>query len=315
MRIEDIEKVFDKLTWKCLTKARIHEKLSEMSQLDKSVALYGKLNQGEEEEYNRYIKMADDFRNQISLFTKLYGEEYTKGKRIIHQRKLDKVNDRLFMYERRIFENYTPPVREVPTVDISRFKADSQGDSRDYTGEMEKAQVEAQSKTTYTESEVNGLTEWWGASHWEINSSIYNGEHWNSMSEGERKIKKSILSKTKQNITSAINRSEGLLEDMVLFRGENHFDVTQVPGDRIRLKGYTSMSFSKKVAEGFKGDDGYLVNYLMYKGTKGVCGNAEGVGNHHQDEHEYLKGRDLQGTIIDIDYDNHEVTVLVDKDG
>lgn len=298
---------------KCRTLESIRKTLNTMSQSDKEYELYDKLNQGEREQYFKYVKSVESFKKQIESFAETYGNDYLKSKRYDeHKRILQKYEDTIFRYERRIIEGYVPHNNPIPDVDRDKFKPDEQYSIEDVTGSLEQSMINKQNNIDFKDNELAGLMEWWGSGHWLINSSIYNGNMWNNLSDAEKKVKGSELNKYKQGITSAINKSEGLPRDTMLFRGDKHFDISLVPGDHINFKGYTSMSFSKVSAKRFMGDDGYMINFLAPKNTKGVCGNSDKVKGSNKFEHEFLTGRGTEGTIIDIDYDNHEVYVLVD---
>ena len=124
-----------------------------------------------------------------------------------------------------------------------------------------------------------------------------------------------------RNISNAIARSDGLLQDTVLFHG-GKFDLSKMVGDEITLKGYTSCSFQENVAKhSIKQQDGVFKEELMYtyrilapKGTKGICANddSQGTLSRFTFENEYLLDKGFTGKVVDIDYDKQVVTIMAE---
>ena len=61
----------------------------------------------------------------------------------------------------------------------------------------------------------------------------------------------------------------------------------------------------------------YTYKILLPKGHKGICANGQGgkfTMASVKNEQELLLNHGTEGTIVNIDYKNHEVTILADED-
>lgn len=93
-----------------------------------------------------------------------------------------------------------------------------------------------------------------------------------------------------------------------------------IAGDKIKFKGYTSTSFQENVAKEFHNYSSvsselyYTYRILAPKGTKGICANDESHGamGSHPREQEYLLDKGSEATILDVDVENHIVTIVLD---
>ena len=109
-----------------------------------------------------------------------------------------------------------------------------------------------------------------------------------------------------------------MLQDTTVYHG-GKFDVSKIVGDKVKFKGFTSASFQMNVAEDSPSrmftDRGkfYVYKILLPKGSKGLCANDKSHGGSLTmvtGEQELLLDKGFEGSVVDIDYKNHIVTVL-----
>lgn len=95
-------------------------------------------------------------------------------------------------------------------------------------------------------------------------------------------------------------------------------DIHSRVGDTVRLSSYISTSFDKNVGQGYGEVTGgvkhLFVRFLSPTGTRGIGANDNNVKlTNWKGEHEYLLDRGQSGKIVDIDYTEGMVTVLLDE--
>ena len=317
------EEYIDYIIVKCLTNARIREKLSVMGQDEKEDALDGLMNPFEEQEYQKALKEKGLLEHIIENKPILMYDGIEKD--------IEKYESEIFDYEKRIFNNYSPRVNDdVPVYDVNDFHEDDiendiYWDDDVELGEIEELQIDSQKDVSWTRNELNSLLMWHGDGYEVINGSIYQTSKWTDDLESIRRDSPEMVDRVisdmvnvKKNLTGAINKTDGLVYPTVLYCGSGYFDVSKVVGDKISFDGYTSTSFSKHTGEHYKdiyGEEGFLYKFLAPKGTKGISFNSMPYDNLniYSWEHEYLLGRGTGGTIVGVDYGAREITVLLDE--
>ena len=304
---------------KCLSLSRIHEKLSLLSDDEKLDLLKDKTNPFELEDYQNNIK-------------KLNNLKYIKDKKqVLIYDSIDddikKYEDEIFQYERRIYDGYEPRVNEdVPSYNLKDFHKDAiRIDIGIYgtvdLGEIEEIQINNQQDITWSKKEMTSLSMWHGDEYEFINGSIYGTNRWNDflkeVNDDDPSMYDTVIqdmNNTKRHITNSINKTNGLLQPTVLYYGASHFDIHKIVGDKISFDGYISSTFSEHTGKHYQDNylgEGFLYKFLAPTGTKGICMNSKDLYMFGW-EHEYLLGRNTSGTIVDIDYNNREITVLLD---
>ena len=115
-----------------------------------------------------------------------------------------------------------------------------------------------------------------------------------------------------KTIDSLMNKSPGLLEDTILYRG-GHFDIHLKPGDSFSFKGYISTTFQQSTSEIYKSEE-FDMTYVIHapKGTKGICGGDSNFYNNNW-EHEYVLPRNTKMTVLSIDYDTMTCEVVIEE--
>ncbi len=326
VRYNYILKVIEDYVVKCPTILEIREKLAQLTFSEKEALLLekGLLNEGESAEYH-YLKgsleitpqIIEEQERNLELHKNPQIKEYIREGLEYTKSVFEKEKEKLFQYEKRLLNGYEPRQPQVIEYDESKYVVDDE--ELHYSsdkGIVEKRQIESQEKITFSDSEIEGLQSYYG-NECVVNSKLWDGEEWNGLSDEERVALKPKISKTSRNISKAINKTEGLLQDTTVWHS-GKFDVTKIVGDKVHFKGFTSCSFREEVAEGFnKGGevtDSLIYNYkiLLPKGTKGICANDTHQGeltNYHQ-EHEYLLDKGFKGDIVDIDYEKQVVTIM-----
>ena len=310
---------------KCLSKQRIQEKLALIDDADKPDLLKPLMNPGEAEEYE-VLK----FQHKLTL-TRLsnyredgYLPEDLKEEIINEElQKLEKQEKRIYMYEKRLFDSKFKMKEPKPVdYDLSKFKEDKQyGGRKDLydpstIGGLEQNIIDKQEQINFTDNEIANIHSYFGIGSRNLNSKLYNGEKWNKMPEEAREAQRETLDKRSRGLTQAINRTDGISENVVVYHG-GPFDVTKVVGDRVVFKGFTSCSFQEVKSLEF-GDGEWHYKICLPKGSKGLCGNAKIITEDgyektlslHTDEHELLLNKNMSADIADIDYDKHLVTIV-----
>ena len=312
---------------KCLSKKRILEKLSEIDDVDKHLMLKPLTNPGELEEYDklkfthaltlsRLDSLKDDLKNGY-LPENIANEAISEMKR-----KSENEEKRIYYYEKRIYDTKFK-LREPKKIDydLTNFKEDPQITDNDELfedtsiGPVERGIIEQQENIVFTDKQLSSIHSYYGSGSRILNSKLYDGESWNRLSENDKERMGPSIDKRSRNLTLAINSTEGIKDNIIVYHG-GPFDPTKIPGDHIKLKGFTSCSFQKKQGESFGGIWCYKI--CLPTGSKGLCGNAVATDSKgktislssHTDEHELLLNKDFGCNILDVDYENHIVTVI-----
>ena len=310
---------------KC-SNSEIKNKLSVMSDEEKYIGLKDKLNSAEIDHYNTVTSRLEMLKETIreyeeevkkdpNSFFKNFLSDFKK-----QQKELEKI---LFDYDKRIFNGYRLREEKQVTVDESRFEIDDDFVDEDVDnfslGRIEEKNVDNQN-FEFKNGELSSINSYFHSAYELLNSKLNNGKRWNNLSKSERDSRASQLNTMDKHLSNVINSSKGLVEDTVLYRN-GRFDVSLIVGDRIKFKGYTSTSFQKHVAEDWDdtmeidenlGSINYVYKILAPKGTKGICANDKKYElTTYPEEHEYLLGKDLEATIVDVDSENHIVTIAL----
>lgn len=298
----NIKKILE-YTVKCYTRSTVEEKLSELSSNEKYAVLSGLLNKGQLNEYKDMVKRLDEAMTTI----KQLQDKGVSEDNILYQISKDRIpylTEKIYDYEKKIVLGYEPVLHDVPSVNMSKYTIDTNGD-------IEEEQIKKQQKTLKVNiKDTMSFCQWSGGLHEQINNSIYNNNKWNDLDHQTQDNYNKRINPIKKSLTRMINRGEPLDRDMTFYHG-GRFNINLNPGDHMKWKGYLSMSYDKQQAERFKGQD-YLYICLTPKGSKGLCANDPRLMAIHQNEREYLRGRNTGGTIISVDYDKKEVIMLMD---
>ncbi len=296
VKYSTIIKVIESEVWKCYpTVSEMRSILSKMGSDEKYEQLkeQGLLNRLEVDDYEEAVDVLE------------FGED------VWNDATLEEATEKVFFYERRLIEGLKR--REPPTVDIDDFNRDNQfiddSDLESKMGEFEKRQIDDQERRvngdTVTDMEWYAINGYIANSNW-INDSITHTKYLYKL-DGETK-------KTVQEMDSTINKSNGLLDSTVLYRGGKLPNIHLKIGDHSKFKRYTSTSFQERV--GSKWNDSYddfLFTIYAPKGTKGLSLNAPYFENAYVDEHEWLLPRNTGFTVLDIDYEDRTISVVLDE--
>lgn len=285
------------------------------------------LNSAELDHYNNLLLQQTEWERLIHEHENLDKDKFPKGMvdSLIKEfrKNLEDNKEGRFQYERRIIQgNKKKDLNEPPQVDISKYATEKDNPNEDTNnvkyGKIEQGMIDKQSQITFTNDNIDCLTSYFSDGFALVNSRLNNGKQWSSLSKEEQEHKSKNLNYLEKNLSDAISKTSGLSNPTRLYHfGE--FDVSLVGGDRVKFKGYTSTSFQKSVATDW-GDTyhshgvEYTYELLCDTGTKGVCANDNHQRNltHHKEEHEYLLDKGVEGTILNVDVENHIVTVLVE---
>lgn len=312
-----VKQIIEDILVKC-TNNEIREKLSQLSVDERKELLRDKLNPFEKEDYDTLL----DRKEMHEAFDDWENPSFVK--------EYDDIMDNLFNYDKRIYRGYdlNAKVKDLPVFNINDYKLEDPYDDNDESiHEFEQAQIKNQQETSnYTQDNISSLIAYFGTEYAHINGEIskdyrknimVDGKtYWESLSEEDRKTYHKNNLKLIPSLDEAINSSDGLIQPMRLFHGTEDTNIVNIHnriGDKIKIKGYTSTSFNKKVADSYN-SLGLTVQFLAPSHTKGVCANdtSHGKLTQYSSEHEYLLGRGEEGTIVDIDYDNRLVTILLE---
>ena len=299
VRYSTIVDIIEKHITKC-SNDEVKAKLEMLTQEEIREKLEKHMNPAEMEAYERIIEMK-------KLYTRLL-EAHIKaktGEEGYYQNQIDEYTEKGFRYEKRIFQGHKPHIPKPVDYDLN-----------DYNGEEEK-QINAQKEVEFTEQEQESLQSYFGSGYKELNEKLYKGEKL-SDEENPKGVLfgggSQSLAEKSRNLSNAIRRTS-LEENTIVYHGGGHFNPSSVVGDTINFKGFTSCSYERIVAKVFNPNSGYIYKIALPSGTHGFCANApvgddELILTNHYSEHELLLDKGFKGRIADIDYENHEVTII-----
>ena len=304
----------------------IRTRMETMSTEEKKAELKGKLNPFEEKEYN---SLCDDLE-----FWKLI-EEDEKSENVDNpntKKELERLTEEIFKYEKRIvrgydLDKYKDNVPKYNEKDFKEEKPRKDGDDNIY--ELEQSQLDYQEEHMYIDgehilgqSEVNGLTSYFGKKSTQINSELsskYKDGLWENLPPTTQKEFHEENKKLIPSIDSAMDKSPGLKYNTVLYHGvkDSHIvNINSRVGEKVKLTSFISCSYDKNVGESYgeiTNSGNLYVKFLVPEKTKGMCANDKHVSlTNYPSEHEYLLDRNQNGTIVDIDYTTGEVTILLE---
>ncbi len=304
VKYNNIIKAIDNYLQKCLSIAEIREKLLQMD-IDginkfEELKSQGLLNPLEERDYEMaslvlYNNEDIDY-DDIETFG-LKGNDY--------QETYNNCRERCFFYERRLIEGLKRS--EPPVVDRSIYD-----ETFESNRDLEKRQVTEQDKVINKGTvDYNTLSSFHQYFSGDLGNIIEDSEinHSNYLNKATAEGRKRIA-----NMDNAIEKSTGLLENTTIYRGGELEDIHLNVGDHRKFKKYISTSFQRPIAEGFQNmrENRFLYVIRCPKGTKGICGKSDVFENKWDSEHEYLLPRNIGYTVLDIDYDNRVIEILLD---
>ena len=333
VNIEDIIKVFnysiDNYDVKCSNR-EIKSKLSNMSDEEKMDALEGKLTLAEKDYYTHLVEERKNIMGYIRDHKKRreeyekqgYKEEVEFCDSLINEweSEVKDFEDAIFNYEKRIVRGHEIKEGAKKEYDLNKYTEDNQfydddTDAEPRYGKLETKLINKQKNIGLDNNQVECLSDYFYSSR-DLNSMLWGGDSWNNLSKDEKESKMERLNQLDKGLSEAINSCPPTTEPMIVYHSGN-FDVSKLVGDHLKFKGYTSASFQKSGATDmnttFNGIDvNYTYRILLPTGSKGVCANDS---NHRMTnywtEHEYLLDKGLEGDIVDIDVENHMVTIQV----
>ena len=327
--LKSINIVLEGIIGKC-SNSEVREKLSNLSVDEKKEKLKGKLNPFEEHDYDNVLR-------DYTFWSEIRdGELKDNVDNPYSLKELNKLEDELFNYEKRIFRGYDLDKNrdKVPSYNIDDFheeRSRGENDDGEEIYELEQSQLDYQEEHMFIDdehllddNEANALRAYFGNESAYINSELsskYKGGLWNNLPDDVRKEQSASNRKRIPFIDSAMSKAPGLKENTVLYHGvqDSHLvDIHSRVGDTVRLSSYISASFDKTVGQGYGATIGnskpLFVRFLSPTGTRGIGANDNNVKlTNWKKEHEYLLDRGQSGKIVDIDYTEGMVTVLLDE--
>ena len=326
----------DVIDGKCMSIASMKEKLASFSREEKIGMLNGRLSTLEWDDYNHIL---NEEKESIDFFLKRIDEGRIDKDKIplllehIEDLKTE-TDEELFKYNRRILENYTIPNNPVPSIDEGSFKQDKDDYDRERMfdddstiGGLEANQIRHQqeSNVDWTKLEKDRVNDYFFSSYSYLNTRLHNGREFTEYNMSERGYDEYELAEWNKDypnvlrsLDNAIGKSTGLVDNSVLYRA-GAVDIGLDVGMHGVFKGYVSTSFQKETARMLAKEnrDGYdwVIKIYSPKGTKGIAGNdhANFSNNGYTFEHEYLLGRNTGYTVINIDKEKKEYTILLDS--
>lgn len=322
-----IDNTLSNIEIKC-SNNEIRSKLKKMSDGEKQYRLQGKLTPAEKDHYLNLFKKKKEIAIAILEHEKEREEYESLGDEdmvkmvdtFIKPSKniLKEFEDAIFNYEKRIFNNYKSKENKNVNYNINDYREDNQfeDDSNEnpHFGRLENSMISQQANVDFTSDHTDSLTDYFGSEFQILNSMLWGSTSWERLPPTVRKHKIERLNKLSDNLSSAIESTQGTDEPIMVYHG-GEFDVSKVVGDKLTFKGFTSASFqisaANDFAETFEGTKvNYIYRILLPKGSKGVCANDRNTKlTHYWYEHELLLDKGLSGDIVDIDVENHIVTL------
>lgn len=328
----DIEYIKE-MVFKCYSIKEIQSRLSIYSRDERTSLLQGRLTEGEWIEYNQIInEITNDIKDYEDFIDKIDKEKLPMLLEHIQELK-DRINEKLFQYDRRIIENYTIPLTfELPSdFDIKKFQSDPDDydrnrmfDDDSTIGDVERAQIEYQQEdSNFTKLEKSRMNEYYFNSYGYVNTRLWEGHkameeiYYDRFDDDEMFYYEDMFPKIVRSLDNCINKTKGLKNNTRLYRA-GAVDIHLAPGMHGTLKGYSSTSFQKETAKRLANEnaEGYdwTIEILAPKGTKGVCANdhTNFNNNSYTFEHEYTLGRNTGYTVLSMDYKNKRQVILLD---
>lgn len=301
-----------------------------MTQDEKYEKLKEVLNGGQYDYYKRLINHLEWAREESDRIFDKGLEEMFEGRLLELDLFIDECEKEAFKWERRIFEGGFKE-KEPVSVDESTFREDEQFKyslPSDGIGGLENELIEKQKSTLrdLDEDDIDSANYWFNNGG-KINHEIYKSHDWNKIvwedEEYDTDLSKVISNnntKAKVKLDKLFDGLEPLGVDVVCYRGGS-FDLTKMVGNKVKFKGYTSVSFQEGSAKTYmntknqSSGEFHIWNMWEYKflirgENKGLIGNDDRFVNGI-DEHEMVLPRNTEADILDIDYDKRVVTVLV----
>lgn len=117
----------------------------------------------------------------------------------------------------------------------------------------------------------------------------------------------------KKKLSKLIDSSEGLEDDVILYRGETNVDLSRFEiGKLNEFKGFISTSFSKKVGLKFsnfsENDYDYIIKIKAKRKTKGITINGKEIGSYDY-QSEWLLNNNTKYITKKIDIDNKMIYI------
>lgn len=201
----------------------------------------------------------------------------------------------------------------IASVNLDNFREDEQYDTfNEEMGKLERKQNDYQQKNIkLTGNEVEELIDYSQINYEFINDKLYNDPKFRKMIDNGI-ITEDDLATSIRILTRAINKSDGLLNSTILHRyGE--WDEELHEGDVGVWEGFTSLTYQKKEATQFSGEDRRAIKIYAPKHTKGLVINEEnGLSSHT--EHEYLIGRKTRFYVLSTNKQEIEILLLPSND-
>lgn len=333
---EQINKILTKITdyWtvKCPTISEMHGILDGMS-LDEQynqLTEQGLLNPLEIDDFSHKETLVNQLNQSLSELKSQYDETDEeddfgmKAQIMLTEERLEKIEDELFQYGRRLIEG-AKPLNSIPDIDKGKFKEDTQwggenGGAYEWEmkqGELESQQIRLQKDSVkvdtsitedgrYVDKRLLAMNNYFDGDTQNINYTISHNGYVKALDKEQRKQMKSI--------DSLMKDSGGLAQDTILYRG-GYFDIHLRPGDHSSFKGYQSTSFQRFTSTVYLDEAmDTTMTYVIHapKGTKGICGSDDRFYNNNW-EHEYVLPRNQGFTVLNIDYDNGVVEIVLDE--
>ena len=290
VRYDTIFKSIEEYVSKCsITIREMHSLLEKWSSVEKETLLYYGLDNFDEEELDKYHFLLQE------------GSD-----------------DEIFDYEKQVFDNLTKTQRENLLTYCTDFQEkDYKEDFQlnyptSYCGEMETAQIKLQEEKGYPKGFEEVMDLYWGGGFYqEIQDYILKGKM--PPKSFPKSVRDNVINSAK-SIMDYIDSSEGLMEDVILWRG-GHWDENLKVGQVKELPCLNSTSYQKDAAEtvGIKDEplkDNYLIKIYAPKGTKGCCADTDSLIIDCP-EHEYLLNKNQKYIVLGVDKSTKPKTATI----
>ena len=333
VKYNNILQIIGEYVEKCSNET-IQTRLNKLSQDEKNEKLKTLTNPAEYEHYHKILKRIkecedaiidkEELFNQMDDETKEFfgGEEWLENGREFYNLQIQRLEKDLFHYEKRIIQGHKPRQPKEVSYDLSNYSEDKQfddvelSDFEPHIGKAQRNQIRAQENINFTKDETNGLSSYFNDGFEELNKKLWSdGRKEPARTFSEINKGNDLLEQKINNLSSAIQKTS-LEDDTIVYHG-GHFDISQVVGDEVLFKGFTSCSYQKSIANNFSDDTseevGFVYRIALPKGSQGLCANAKINSKElssYRHENELLLDKGFKGRIAEIDYENHMVTIV-----
>jgi hypothetical protein len=221
VKYQDIKEIINK----CMKISDMQYNLKELSEDEKFTLLEDKLNPFEKK---AYIELKEKMEHwELFSNSDVYADTPEKKKKYTEY--YEDYKNKVFQYERRIYDGYKKPVHEdVPEVNLEDYVEEDifDGIHDEHIQKYERSAMNRTGKISFEKFEREGLRHYFSGEYVYINGELHNSHIWKELTVTERQAQHETNLETIRGVDSAIIKSKGLTKPTIVYHGDRHFDPT-----------------------------------------------------------------------------------------